>query len=37
MPNHNKKKKTNPLEEVLDDLEKYSEGCDKDNLMSSGE
>jgi hypothetical protein len=32
-----KKKKKNPLDELLDELEKYDEGCDSHDLMSSGE
>ena len=32
-----KKKKKNPLDEILEDLECYGEGCEKEDLMSSGE
>lgn len=32
-----KKKKKNPLEEVLEQLEEYDEGVPKQDLMSSGE
>jgi len=31
------KKKKNPLEEMLEQLEKYEEGCEPKDLMSSGE
>jgi len=31
------KKKKNPLDEVLDELENYDEECEKQDLMSSGE
>ncbi len=32
-----KKKKKNPLDEFLEDLEAYDEGCEPQDLMSSGE
>jgi hypothetical protein len=32
-----KKKKKNPLDDVLEDLEEYSEGLPPEDLMSSGE
>lgn len=32
-----KKKKKNPLNEVLEELEEYDEGCNPTDLMSSGE
>ncbi len=32
-----KKKKKNPLEEMLEQLEKYDDGCEPKDLMSSGE
>ncbi len=32
-----KKKKKNPLDEFLEDLEEYDEGCEPQDLMSSGE
>lgn len=35
--NKDKKKKRNPLDEMMDQLDKYSEGCDTEDLMSSGE
>jgi hypothetical protein len=31
------KKKKNPLEDVLQDLEGYADGCDPEDLLSSGE
>ena len=31
------KKKRNPLDDVLDDLEDYDEGCKSHDMMSSGE
>ncbi|MBI4151988.1 hypothetical protein HY496_03380 [Candidatus Woesearchaeota archaeon] len=31
------KKKKNPFDQMLDELEKYEEGCDEKDLMSSGE
>jgi len=31
------KKKKNPLDEVLEQLEDYEEGCQPTDLMSSGE
>lgn len=31
------KKKRNPLDDLTDQLEKYSEGCETEDLMSSGE
>ncbi|NQV90872.1 hypothetical protein HQ489_00180 [Candidatus Woesearchaeota archaeon] len=32
-----KKKKQNPLDHYLDELEGYDEGCTPNDLMSSGE
>jgi len=32
-----KKKKKNPLDEIMEDLEDYNEGCEPKDLMSSGE
>jgi len=32
-----KKKKRNPLDEMMEELEKYSEGTSTEDLMSSGE
>ncbi|MBI2103252.1 hypothetical protein HYT55_05390 [Candidatus Woesearchaeota archaeon] len=31
------KKKKNPFDEMLEELETYEEGCDEKDLMSSGE
>jgi hypothetical protein len=30
-------KKKNPLKDVLEELEKYDEGCESHDLISSGE
>ena len=35
--NKPKKKKTNPLDDMLEQLEEYDEGCPPQDLMSSGE
>ena len=35
--NSEKKKKRNPLDEMMDKLDQYSEGCETEDLMSSGE
>lgn len=35
--NKDNKKKRNPLKDMMDQLDKYSEGCDTEDLMSSGE
>ena len=32
-----KKKKKNPLDEIMDELEEYDDGCESHDLMSSGE
>ena len=35
--NINQKKKKNAFDELLEQLEKYDEGCESHDLMSSGE
>ena len=32
-----KKKKKNPLDEIMGELDNYDEGCEPKDLMSSGE
>jgi len=32
-----KKKKKNPLDEIMEELDNYDEGCEPKDLMSSGE